>query len=273
MDIRDFRRELDEWISRAFHGASYADGGGQRLVYKVAAEGEASALKIWLVTNSAQHERHVREVSALSMLQHPNLPRINAPIAQVEIQGQLMAFYQEQWLEAPSLKSQLGEFPLDEEVARAYAYGVAAALEALHEESIVHRDVSLGNILCGDDGVYLIDLGLAKHLELDSLTRPGELLPRTEISASPEQLQGASAELRAPTDIFSLGIVLAMSLTGEHPFFSPSENIQLGTLIHRQLSGDIRNLPSSALGDLIRKMLDPVVIFRPSAAVVRGELE
>ncbi len=46
---------------------------------------ESAALKIWVTADPLQHDRHVREVSALSRLDHPALPRVVAPIAQIEI--------------------------------------------------------------------------------------------------------------------------------------------------------------------------------------------
>lgn len=229
---------------------------------------ESAALKIWVTADPLQHERHVREVSALSRLDHPALPRVVAPIAQIEIDSQVLAFYLEQWLDAPSLKSQLSQFPFEDQRGCGLGASIADALAALHAVDIVHRDVSLGNVLASPNAGYLTDLGLAKHLDLDSLTATGELLPRTELTASPEQLQGASGDLRPPTDVFSLGVVLAIALTGRHPYFDPGENIEIGTLIHRQLAGDIRHMPQTSAGELIHRMLDPVMMFRPSASAV-----
>jgi len=74
-------------------------------VYRIPAK--SAALKIWVTSDLAQHERHVREVSALERIDHPHLPRIVAPVAQIEIQDQLLAFYLEQWLDAPSLKARM----------------------------------------------------------------------------------------------------------------------------------------------------------------------
>lgn len=261
------RASVDEWVSRWFPGATYADGGGQRLVYRVPAQ--AAALKIWVATDASQHERHVREVSALARLAHPNLPRVHAPITQIEIKDRLLAYYLEEWIDAPSLKSQLSTLPLSEAQFRQVGAALAAAVNALHEANIVHRDISLGNVLVGRDSSFVIDLGLAKHLDLESLTQAGERLPRTEVTASPEQLQGASADLRKPTDIFSLGVVFAMASSGRHPFMEVDERIELGTLIHRQLSHDVRHLPQGEVGELISRMLDPVMIYRPTAGSVQ----
>ncbi|HEX6300594.1 MAG TPA: tyrosine-type recombinase/integrase [Acidimicrobiia bacterium] len=162
------RTSIDLWVRRSFEGSTFANGGGQRLVYHVPSE--SAALKIWVTADPLQHERHVREISALSRLDHPALPRVVAPIAQIEIDSQVLAFYLEQWLDAPSLKSQLSQFPFEDQRVRGLGASIADALAALHAVDIVHRDVSLGNVLASPNAGYLTDLGLAKHLDLDSLT-------------------------------------------------------------------------------------------------------
>lgn len=270
-DIRDLRPEIDSWLGRVFSDAVFEHGGGQRLVYRLPSQN--AALKVWIVSEPAQHERHVREVGALDRISSPHLPRIVAPIAQIELDGNPLAFYLEEWIEAPSIKAQMELLPMDPARLVRVARAVAGAIALLHAESIVHRDVSLGNVLAGDDTGYLIDLGLAKHLSLDSLTSAGQQLPMTQVTASPEQLQGASADLRQPTDIFSMGVVLAVAATGGHPYIAPGESLPIGSLIHRQLSHDVRGLPASALGDLIRDMLHPVMMFRPSAELVMERLQ
>lgn len=162
MDVRDLRAEIDAWVSATYEGAVHADGGGQRLVYKVPTK--QAALKIWAETDAAQHERHVREVSALARLDHPHLPRIVDPIAQIEISGEVLTFYLEQWLDAPSLRSYATALPFDPDRVRQLSRGWASAVVALHDADIVHRDISLGNVLAGVDSGYVIDLGLSKHL-------------------------------------------------------------------------------------------------------------
>lgn len=266
MEIRDLRTQVDRWVSQRFAGGTFADGGGQRLVYRIPTK--SAALKVWIATDAVQHERHVREVDALASIDHPNLPHVVAPVTRIDVEGQSLAFYLEQWLSAPSLRSQISDFPLAEDRFRPIALAAAEAVGMLHRANIVHRDMSLGNVLANHGSTYVIDLGLAKHLDLDGLTQSGVRLPRTEITASPEQLQGASGDLRSPTDIFSLGVVLSIVATGTHPYLERGEQVELGTLIHRQLSQDIRRLPVGNIGQLIEDMLNPVTMYRPNAGAV-----
>jgi serine/threonine protein kinase len=231
--------QVDEWVSDNFPGAEFIHEGGQRRVYHVS-QPEPSALKIWPVSQSSQHERHVREVSALGRLRHEGLPRVVAHLSQVEICGRLYATYQEEWLEAPSLMKQLAELPLEPESFKILARTAIETLVHLHDEHIVHRDISLGNVLWDGERAYIIDLGLAKHLDLDSITRTGEGVGMTRLTASPEQLQGVTSDLRPSIDVYSLGIVLVVAATGSHPFLENDEELPIPQYVSRQTARDFR---------------------------------
>ena len=108
---------------------------------------------------------------------------------------------------------------------------VGTALDAVHALGIVHRDVTPANIILTSPSsdsalsedklfhAYLIDFGIAKWNEPDKsamLTHPGTTVG-TPSYMSPEQLMG-SVELDERADIWSLGIVAYLCLTGRLPF-------------------------------------------------------
>jgi serine/threonine protein kinase len=169
-------------VARTYPDGQYFDRGGQRLIYRL--PNEVAALKIWPTVPPEQHQRHVREVSALASLDHPSLPRIVAMLSQVDIAGQQYTFYLEQWLDAPSLTSRLADLPLARAHFNAIAQSTTDAVSALHGANIVHRDISLGNVLTRQERWFVIDLGLAKHLDMDSLTATGVRVGHTEITAA-----------------------------------------------------------------------------------------
>jgi serine/threonine protein kinase len=252
------------WVATQFPEARFVQQGGQRQVYEVSTP-ERSALKIWPVSNLTQHERHVREVSALGRLRHEGLPRVVAHLSQVEIDGQLYAMYQEQWLEAPSLLST--PIPLEGKEFFALSVTSLETLLHLHEGDITHRDISLGNVLWDGSRAFIVDLGLAKHRGLDSLTATNEPLPRTKITASPEQLQGVGSDLLPSTDVYSLGMVLFIAATGQHPYVKEGEVLDDVQYVQRQMYRDLQSeLPSHA--SFVTSMLEPVALFRPPTRTV-----
>ena len=116
------------------------------------------------------------------------------------------------------------------EPARAVAIvrQVAAALDAAHEQGLVHRDVKPGNVLLArqrgseaGEHVYLSDFGLTKRSASDSgITGTGQFVGTLDYAA-PEQFKGGTPDAR--TDVYSLGCVLFECLTGRPPFASEND--------------------------------------------------
>src|SRR5690606_31206776 len=82
---------------------------------------------------------------------------------------------------------------------------------------LVHRDITPHNVLVTYDGVVkIVDFGVAKATSrIAAETEAGQLKGKIAYM-SPEQLRGEPVDRR--TDVFALGIVLYMLLTGIHPF-------------------------------------------------------
>ncbi|MEJ0039027.1 MAG: serine/threonine-protein kinase [Gammaproteobacteria bacterium] len=102
---------------------------------------------------------------------------------------------------------------------------VCAAVAYAHQRLVVHRDLKPNNILVTADGsVKLLDFGIAKLLENDSLTVAStdhtvthtQLRAMTLDYASPEQVSGGT--VTTVSDVYSLGVVLYRLLTGESPY-------------------------------------------------------
>ncbi len=103
-------------------------------------------------------QRFLREAQAASATNHRNICIIH-DIEETQ-DGQLfivMAFY-----EGPTLKQKLDGGPLPEAEAVEIAAEIAEGLAKAHAQGVVHRDIKPGNIIVTEDGVKILDFGLAK---------------------------------------------------------------------------------------------------------------
>ncbi len=165
--------------------------------------------------------------------------------------------------------------PLSADFARRIVADVASALELLHGQGVVHRDVKPGNILvcsgAGQNGLSgvtakLTDFGIAQMVDGAALTAPDSILG-TAAYLSPEQVRGT--RIRPASDVYSLGLVLLEALTGRRAFPGPAAEAAVARLTRPPA------LPaeaSPALADLLSRMtaLDPS--DRPRAAEVAEAL-
>jgi len=159
-----------------------------------------------------QLERFRREARAAARLSHPNVVNV---IDAGEDDG--MPYIVFEYVEGETLKERIrrvGRLAAAEAVA--YAIEIGRGLTAAHAERLVHRDVKPQNVLINDEGeAKVTDFGIARSLEQDGLTAPGNVLGTTDYVA-PEQALGEPVTERS--DIYSLGIVLYEMLTGDVPF-------------------------------------------------------
>jgi serine/threonine-protein kinase len=103
-------------------------------------------------------------------------------------------------------------------------------LEALADAEkvrIVHRDVKPENIIIDDFGnAWLLDFGLARHLDLASLTATSNYFGAcTPGYAPPEQFKNRKSEIDGRADLFALGVTLYECVEGINPFINQTNNL------------------------------------------------
>ncbi len=114
----------------------------------------------------------------------------------------------------------------------------ASALHDAHDKGIIHRDLKPQNIfLCRDeegeeDYVKIVDFGISKILGArDAVTGTHELLGSPAFM-SPEQAMVKASEVDLTADVFAMGAILYMMLTGRPPFWAENVQSVLYNIVH-----------------------------------------
>jgi serine/threonine protein kinase len=138
-----------------------------------------------------------------------------APVADADVDGP-MPWLATAYVPGPSLASAVQRYgPLPGRSVLALAAGLAEGLAAIHAAGLVHRDLKPSNVLLATDGPRVIDFGIARFTQSTGITRVGVVVGSPEFM-SPEQAMGRV--IGPPSDVFSLGAVLAFAATGRTPF-------------------------------------------------------
>lgn len=130
--------------------------------------------------------------------------------------------------------------PLPEDAVWRLAGGLAEALQAIHAQGLVHRDLKPGNVLIAADGPRVIDFGISKATSGTAITATRTTIG-TPAYMSPEQAEGH--EVGPASDVFSLGSVLAFAATGASPF----DGGEMFAIVYRVVRGepDLTRVPVS----------------------------
>ncbi len=149
------------------------------------------------------------EATAAARLHHPNIVTVH------EVGPDFIVM---DYIHGRTLAAAMPLLPLQERV-RLIAT-VARAVDHAHCQGVVHRDLKPGNILIQTDGrAVLTDFGLAKLTDGEDLTVTGGIMGTPQYMA-PEQVRGRG--FGTSVDVWALGVMLYLAVSGRHPFDSES---------------------------------------------------
>jgi hypothetical protein len=144
------------------------------------------------------------------------------------------------YVAGPSLAEAVAmQGPLPVPVVLTLAVGLAQGLGAIHAAGVVHRDLKPDNVLLASDGPRVIDFGISRSREAGLLTQAGMVVGSPGFM-SPEQARGRN--VGPPSDVFSLGAVLAFAATGTQPFGTGTPPMLMSRVVHHE--PDLSGLPA-----------------------------
>jgi serine/threonine protein kinase/tetratricopeptide (TPR) repeat protein len=183
------------------------------------------------LSGPATEERFKREGSILGRFTHPHI----AELLDAGISSTGQPYLILEYVDGPTIDQYCDEHKLDLEARVRLFLDVLAAVAHAHANLIVHRDIKPSNVLVTTGGeVKLLDFGIAKLLEGEGQTGAATLLTHeggsalTPEYAAPEQLTGQP--VTTATDVYALGVLLYVLLSGRHPagsgLHSPAELVK-----------------------------------------------
>jgi serine/threonine protein kinase len=204
--------------------------GGQATVFKAVQErtGRVVAIKIMHggpFMGSRGRKRFDRESKIMAGLSHPNI----VGILDKGRTGDGSFYLVMDFVEGCSLDAFVQQLGKDTSAIIKLFVRIANALDEAHRIGIVHRDLKPMNILVDCRGEpHILDFGMARILqngegttdgetERPSLTHTGQVLGSLPW-VSPEQVFGSPDAVDARSDVYALGVMLFVSLTGEFPY-------------------------------------------------------
>ena len=206
-------------------------------------------------------ERFLAEAAVVARMQHPNVVQIFECGTHDD-----QLYFSMELCEGGSLAQRLRSGPLSPREAAALVRSLAEGAQAAHDQGIIHRDLSPGNILLAGRGreppegersagsprplaefiPKISDFGLAKQTNVD-VTRSGVVLGTPRYMAPEQTVDARAIDHRA--DVYALGAILYECLTGRPPFQAATLLEILDQVRHRE-PVPVRQLQPSVPRDL-----------------------
>ncbi|MFN0199020.1 MAG: serine/threonine protein kinase [Planctomycetaceae bacterium] len=191
--------------------------GGMGTVYKARHKetGQLAAVKVLPASLAREEgfvERFDREIEALRKLENPHVVKLYENGVDQETY-----YYSMEYIDGETLtRKLLRERRLPWREVIDITIQICSALKAAHDAGIIHRDLKPSNLMIAADGtIKLADFGVAQVFAASKLTVTGGIIGTAEYM-SPEQTQGQRVTKRS--DLYSLGAVMYVMLTGRPPF-------------------------------------------------------
>jgi hypothetical protein len=166
--------------------------------------------------NPQHDQRFEAEARLLSSLSHPRVVPIVDHFA--DPTGQYLVMNLVRGLDLGAVLKERGQPGMPVEQALEWTRQTCAALQYVHDQQIIHRDVKPQNLILSADGIVLVDFGIARLL--DETETEGTVGIGTPRFMAPEVFAGGRVSPR--TDVFGVAATLWMLITGSPPRYGMS---------------------------------------------------
>ena len=180
--------------------------------------------KVVLKLVEGDNERVRREIAIVTENNFSNVPHmIEMDLYNYNNEQGIYIF--EEFIEGSTLKNILKNDKISIYEALNLSEDMLNVMLEMEEKRIVHRDIKPDNIIRNNNSEwYLIDFGIARVLDMNSLTMTeAKIGPHTPGYGAPELFQYSKKDIDNRADLFSLGVVLFEAVTGQHPFLKGDE--------------------------------------------------
>jgi eukaryotic-like serine/threonine-protein kinase len=192
---------------------------GQKDVFAANHSTGKVALKI-IKRGLADLPRTQREIEAVSKLQSSFVPSILFTGGR-KVSNDDVLFIIEQFIEGTSYRQKLCGNPVqDLRSVLPLLLALLCACDDFERARIVHRDIKPENLIIDTNHkVWVVDFGIARHLDLQSLTGDSPYRGVGTVGyAAPEQFQNIKAQINVRADLFAVGTMIYEALAGHNPF-------------------------------------------------------
>jgi serine/threonine-protein kinase len=262
-----------QWIEQHFPQLSNLQPlakGGQKEVFSARHAVDGDVVLKLITPSSDGGERVRREILAVQQVKSARVPQVKEAGVLTSPEGRELVWLREEKILGESVRETVSRGPLQKDDVVRLGLHVLEALADAERARIVHRDVKPDNIIRGVDGQFwLLDFGIARFLDLTSLTATAFGGPATIGYAPPEQYRNHKREIDARADLFALGVTMVECLVGRNAFRHGARDaqevvrrIENTPLTIAPITGDT----NGALADYLRTLTQRRLDCRPESA-------
>jgi serine/threonine protein kinase len=215
------------------------------------------AIKVFKREDDEMLRRFIREAQLMASLHHAHLVQVY-DTGDFLIDGVARYYIVMPMMNGGTLRLRIRRSPLSLTEICQCLRDISSALDYIHSEGIIHRDIKASNVLLNDEGrCYLTDFGIARiTTDATQLTSTGNVLGTVDYVA-PELFE-VHQKADALSDLYSLGVLLYEMVTGRLPFSADNQLALISMHVNKQAPSPRQFVPDLPRGveSVISKALE-----------------